>query len=263
MSRLIHFTLLCIMLIGAPMVIAAPLQCEKVVLSGEANWPPYSYMSEGQLKGAGIDLGRLLFRELNIPVEVRFFHHQRDLLHELERGGVDVMVGTYDVPRYEKILRLVRPHYYQDSLGIIVPAGSLIPFSHWDDLMGRVGITPENNQLSREFMDYSKKNLNVASKGDIRYNIRKLRRGEYEYVIGSAQLLSAAVNWYGEGEVEFLPMLVSAQDVYMGISAASPCKNYAAFLRNRLKQLRDSGTIDTMIFAHTAPKQSDGSPQFN
>ncbi len=246
----IHFSILFLLLFIHGPSKAEPLQCKKVVISGEPGWPPYSYMKEGHLTGASVDLARRLFHELNIPVEVRAISDQRELEHQLRRGHVDLLVATYDLPKYEKIARLVLPHYFADSLGIIVPSGEYFQFSDWHDLMGRIGVTPSNNQLGREFTRFAEKNLNITSIGNLRYDFRKLNRGEYEYIVGSAQLLAAGINWYGNDSVEFLPMLVGAEDVYMGFSHASPCKGYTAYFRTRLAELSENQTIHTLMNAH-------------
>lgn len=230
---------------------ASPLRCDKAVISGEFNWPPFSYIEEGRLEGAGIDLGRILFHELNIPVEVRPIKNQSELEHQLRNGQVDLLVATYDVPKYEKIIRLVLPNYYEDTLAVAVASGKYFEFSDWHDLMGRAGVTPENKQLGREFRDFATKHLNVKAVGDLRYNFKQLAAGEFEYVIGSAQLLRTGVNRYGNGEIEFLPRLVSAEDVYMGFSEASECKGYTAYFRNRLKELNEKQIVYTLVQKHT------------
>lgn len=252
-----HLSLVLLLVMFSHKSSAEALRCEKVVISGELGWPPYSYMnSDGQLTGAGIELGRLLFHELNIPVEVRPMQSQRDLEHALRRGHVDVLVSTYDLPKYEDLVRLVFPNYYEDTIAIVVPQGKWFEFSDWHDLMGRTGITTSNEQLGREFNEYAEKNLNIHSVGNLRYVFRKLARGEYDYIIGSAQLLKTGVNWYGQEKAEFLPMLVSAEDVYMAFSEASACKGYAAFVRARLKELNENQVVYTLVQKHTEQAQN-------
>lgn len=229
---------------------AMPLQCEKIVISGEAGWPPFSYLKDGKLTGVGVDLARILSTQLNIPVEVKTAKNQSELEHFLRRGQVDMLVATYDLPKYEKFTRLVIPPYFEDTLAIVVPVGSRFEFSDWHHLMGHTGITPQNRQLGKEFIEFSRTYLNVQPLGDLRFNFRKLAQGEFEYIVGSAQLLKAGMNRYGKGEFEFLPILVSAENVHFAFSEESPCKAYAPFFRARLNELTETQLIFNLVQMH-------------
>ena len=229
---------------------AQPLACEKIVISGEAGWPPFSYIEDGQLTGVGVELARVLFTQLNIPVEVRTTQNQSELEHFLRRGQVDLLVGTYDLPKYDQYTRLVIPPYYEDTLAIVVTRQSGFEFSDWHHLMGHTGITTKNRQLGKEFIEFSRAYLNVQPMGDLRLNFRKLALGEFEYIIGSAQLLKAGMNKYAQGQFEFLPVLVSAENVHFAFSEQSPCKAYAPFLRASLNALTESQLIFNLVQKH-------------
>jgi len=71
--------------------------------------------------------------------------------------------------------------------------------------------------------------------------------------VGSQRFLEVGVGRYGkQGEFEFLPKLVSNEEVFFGFSLSSECKAYAPYLRARAKELRASNQLDDMLKKHVA-----------
>lgn len=242
----------------ATSIIALPLQvmasensCKKVVVSGEPGWAPYSYEKNGTLQGVGVELIEMLFGELDIPVEAQLPGNVDDVEHSLRRSRIDLIVGTFDNAKYKDFVYLVEPGYYDDAVSIVVAENRYMDFYSWYDLMGRIGLTSRNNQLGYEFTDFAKDYLHIKTGGTLGADFIDLKEGMVDYLVGSQRFLEVGVGRYGkQGEFEFLPKLVSNEEVFFGFSLSSDCKVYAPYLRARAKELRASNQLEKMLTKH-------------
>ncbi len=247
-------------------VLASESSCTKVVVTGEPGWAPYSYEKNGTLQGVGVELVELLFGELDIPVETQLPGNVDDVEHNLRRSRIDLIVSTYDNAKYKDFVYLVEPGYYDDAVSIVVSENRYMDFYSWYDLMGRIGLTSRNNQLGFEFTEFAKDYLHIKSEGTLGANFINLKEGIVDYLVGSQRFLEVGVGRYGkQGEFEFLPKLVSNEEVFFGFSLASDCKAYAPYLRARAKELRASNQLEEILKKHiTALTESNtlaaGSP---
>lgn len=231
--------------------IASENSCTKVVVTGEPGWAPYSYEKNGVLQGVGVELVEMLFGELDIPVETQLPGNVDDVEHNLRRSRIDLVVSTFDNAKYKDFVYLVEPGYYEDAVSIVVSENRYMDFYSWYDLMGRIGLTSRNNQLGYEFTDFAKDYLHIKTEGTLGANFINLKEGIVDYLIGSQRFLEVGVGRYGkQGEFEFLPKLVSNENVYFGFSLSSECKAYAPYLRARAKELRASNQLEQILAKH-------------
>lgn len=233
-------------------IMASEFACDKIVVTGEPGWAPYSYEKNGTLQGVGVDLIEMLFGELDIPIETRLPGQVDDVEHSLRHSKIDLIVGTYDTEKYRDFVYLVEPGYYEDAVSIVVAEDRYMDFYSWYDLMGRIGLTTRNNQLGFNFVNFAKDYLYIKSEGTLGANFVNLKEGMVDYLIGSQRCLEVGIKRYGkQGEFEFLPKLVSNEDVFFGFSLSSGCKVYAPYLRARAKELRSNHKLEKMLRKHT------------
>jgi len=226
--------------------------CEKVVISGEVDWPPYSYVEAGTLKGASIDLAKKLFSELQIPVEVKPVTNAEDLQHQLRHGHIDLLVATYDIPLYEKILHLVLPAYYKEEVKLLVPKGNEFSFDSWYDLMGKTGITGHDTQIGTEFAEFARQYLFLQHQGGLKSLLRGLRGKEQDYLVGSAQYLQYGVSKYPTEtpELEFLMNPVGSASIFLGFSRQSACSAYAPFIKAKIEAFNATQEFPELLKMH-------------
>ena len=250
MKRLAFF-LVVGMLLLLTQVMASESSCTKVVVTGEPGWAPYSYERNGILQGVGVDLVEMLFGELDIPIETQLPGNVDDVEHSLRRSRIDLIVGTFNNAKYRDFVYLVEPGYYEDAVSIVVSDNRYMDFYSWYDLMGRIGLTSRNQQLGFDFTEFSKDYLHIKTEGTLGANFINLKEGIVDYLVGSQRFLEVGVGRYGkQGEFEFLPKLVSNEEVYFGFSLSSECKAYAPYLRARAKQLRMTNQLEALLKKH-------------
>ena len=240
--------------------LAAKNTCNKVVISGDKDWVPFSYMKDGMLSGVGIELAEELFSELDIPVVVKIAESVADLGYQLRHGEVDVIVGTYDVPELKSVAQLLTPAYFDDVISVVVPDGRQFAFNDWYDLTGKAGMNPDGGQLGNDFKNFADENLFLEGKKDMKFVLKKLKSKYIDYVVGSNQQLKAGISsMHMEKDVKFMQTEIAQESVYLGFAKVSACGQYAPYIKKRIEQLKKNGKLQAMIDKYTYQKKQSKS----
>lgn len=248
-SSLIGFTLY----LGSLVAFADNEVCEKVVVSGDIAWAPYSYMDDnGVLTGVGIELAQSLFNDLDIPVTVKLVQRPIDLGYMLRTGEVDLIVGTYDLPENKYVVQLLTPSYFDDIVSVVVPAGKNFAFDSWYDLQGKQGVAITAGKLSNKFNNFAAENLFVKPSDDLKFVLKKLGKRQIDYAIGSQKTLEAGINELKlKQDLEFIKNLVDKEAVFLAFSKKSPCQKFAPYLSKKLQKMRKDGEIEALMQKYT------------
>lgn len=250
----------------SPMAWGGASNCQFMVISGDAQWPPFSFIQNDQLKGAGVSLTRFMADELLLPYEIKTIQREDDLLSLLKQGRVDIAVGTFDIRRYREVAHIVYPGYFDENLSVITRSSHYFENSQWFDLMGRVGLASDHAQLGDNFSRFAKHYLFVKKNGNLRSLYRRIKNGEGDYVIGSTEYLWVGMDKYGqESDLEFLPVHMDELPMHVAVSKASKCAQYVPFFRARIQQLKKDGVIQKWVdhYANRAPSVEDASQLTN
>lgn len=252
-------SLLCVssLLMFSSQASAAGDSCDKIVVSGAADWLPFSYKEGDVLKGVGVDLAYKLFAELDIPVEVILVERTSELGYLLRHGEVDLVVGTYDIPEYRNIAMLLTPAYFDDMVSIVVPSKREFAFNNWHALKGKVGMTTKDGQLDNDFASFADNNLHIKKADDLRFVLKNLKNKHIDYAVGSRKHLEAGVSDMDmQGDVTFIDNKISSASVHFGFSKVSACGQYAPYIKMRLNELKNSGEVDKLISKYMQKKKS-------
>lgn len=227
------------------------LVCEKIVVTGYQNWPPYSFMKEEVLVGVGVDLVSRIFQELDIPVEVQTFDKPSKMSLMLQQSQVDLLVGTYEMPEWKESVQLIEPFYFEDAIGILVASDRPFPFERWYDLMGRTGVAINQSQLGARFTDFAGRYLSVDYQPTIEVALELLQKHEVEYLVGSVtSLRNSLVRLNKENDFKFLPNLAAPEKVYLAFSKDSSCKEYLPFIQKSLQGMQQQGSIEGLFLRY-------------
>lgn len=224
------------------------LLCDKVVLTGYQNWPPYSFEKEGALVGVGVDVASQIFQQLDIPVEVQTYEKPSKMSLILKQGQADLLVATYDTPEWRESVDLIEPAYFEDAIAILVPVDQPFVFGRWYDLMGRTGATVNQTQLGGKFTDFATRYLSIQSEPSIESALALLDKHEAEYVVGGVAFLRSHLAKLGrQDQFKLLPNLVAPQKVYLAFSKESSCRTYLPFVQTQLEQMQKEGRLDKLL----------------
>ena len=247
--RIIYGLFCLIFLVSSPIYASV---CERVIVTGYQNWPPYSFMKDDVLIGVGVDIVSQIFQELDIPVEVQTFEKPSKMSLMLQQGQIDLLIGTYDMPEWKDSVHLIEPAYFEDAIGILVPADKSFPFERWYDLMGRTGVAVNQTQLGARFTDFAGRYLAIDYQPTVEAALDILQKHEAEYLVGSVtSVRSTLVKLVKQDNFKFLPNLAAPEKVYLAFSKDSGCKEYLPFIQTSLKNMQQQGSIEGLFLRYS------------
>ncbi|PCH56977.1 MAG: hypothetical protein COC15_02130 [Legionellales bacterium] len=237
------------LLLFATTVTAVTPQCNEVVLTGDADWAPYVVRDGDKFTGVAVELARKIFGELDIKTSFVPMYSKVRVAHAMQYGDIDVLVSTYNFDNISNNLEVIQPGYISDPLKIVMLAHQAEKISRWQDLTGLTGLMSLNSQPDAEFIKFSSKNLYVRPYGDVNKILKLLTSGKTDYLLGSGKQLKY---WMQQQHIdadvlEFIKHFSRSAKIYMALSKKSACYSYNPYIRKRLIELQQDGTVARLI----------------
>lgn len=239
--------------------------CKQIIVVGDVNWPPYAmqevqYAESAdpaseyrQIDGIAIELVAKIFAELDLPIQVIRLDSRRNIYNGLQLGDIDVLVSTYKNNEIEEVADLIIPGYLQDPIAVYVRKGMGVGINRWDDLIGKRGVMTDNFAFNEKFASYVSRYLYVHAKGSLSKVLGMVNEQQADYVIGSRLQLEHGVKHANlSDDMELLPNVIEPDEVQMGFAKNSLCRAYLPYLRRRLLELKEDGTVNDIVTRYLA-----------
>lgn len=233
------------------------LQCHKIVIAGDSQWPPYTIVVPGhektdsedvQLKGLGIDLARKIFSELDVPVEEFAYSDTAQMMQGLRDGEIDIIVSTYNTSGISHDTMLLQPAYMIDPITVAVPADMTAKVRDWESLHGLNGIKSLAFVPDDHTAEYISKHLRIPHQESLLSALLSVVNGTNKFMIGSDLQLSYAIRHNNlSPSLTVMKNLVKGGDVYMAFAKKSACKQYAVYVQKRLQDYKNNGTVEKVL----------------
>ena len=233
LSRLL-LPLFCLLLI--PCFASAAGKCERLVATGNPEYPPYLWRdpkNPQQLIGANADLLQHLAKELGVVVDIIYTGPWSRAQDEARTGRVDLIAGDFlTLPRLET-MDYVPPAFYITPSVVWVHRGAEFPYAGWDDLRSRTGDTLVNNSFGQQFDAYAKSQLTLEGVSSLTQAFQKLLLGRTDYVLYERYPGQALADSLGlQDDLLVLDPPISSEGLHLTVSHNSACND--AWLRGRL-----------------------------
>ncbi|WP_397378418.1 substrate-binding periplasmic protein [Pseudomonas sp.] len=233
LSRLL-LPLFCLLLI--PGFASAAGKCERLVATGNPEYPPYLWRdpkNPQQLIGANADLLQHLAKELGVVVDIIYTGPWSRAQDEVRTGRVDLIAGAFlTLPRLET-MDYVHPAFYITPSVVWVHRGAEFPYAGWDDLRSRTGDTLVNNSFGQQFDAYAKSQLTLEGVSSLTQAFQKLLLGRTDYVLYERYPGQALADSLGlQDDLLVLDPPISSEGLHLTVSHNSACND--AWLRGRL-----------------------------
>lgn len=220
----------------APALALAAGKCERLVATGNPEYPPYLWrdpQNPQQLIGANADLLRHLAKELGLTVDIIYTGPWSRAQVEVRTGRVDLIAGAFlTLPRLDS-MDYVHPAFYFTPSVVWVRRGEAFPYSNWVDLQERTGGRLVNNSHGQQFDAYAKANLALEEVPSLAQAFQKLLLNRTDYVIYEHYPGLALAETLGmENDLEVLDPPVSSEGLYLTLSHNSACNE--PWLRGQL-----------------------------
>jgi len=219
-------------------------QCKLLRVGADTAWPPYSRTSGAGFAGVGPHILNVSFGELEIPVSFVPINLAIEKEKRFKFQNVDVIAATYRRRDWLDDLQFIEPAYAADRLGIALRKETNATGITWSDLTGAVGGKAASFVQSASFEPFAKQYLFIRQESSADDLLTFLRDSKYEYAVGSRYQIRYVSHETG---LDSLLLLLSdpneQDDVYLAFVKNSPCLPYAAYLKKRLRDWKEDGTL--------------------
>jgi polar amino acid transport system substrate-binding protein len=233
---LLKSVLLSLGLLVLPGLAAAAGKCERLVATGNPDYPPYLWrdpQNPQQLIGANADLLQHLAKELGLVVDIAYSGPWAQAQDEVRTGRVDLLAGTPLTAAGLEAMDYVHPALYFTPSVVWVRRGAQFPYSGWQDLPGHKGDTLLNSSFGEAFDAYAKSNLSLQGNSSLTQALQKLLLGQTDYVLYerySGQALAETLAM--QDDLIALEPPISSEALHLTLSHNSACND--PWLRGRL-----------------------------
>ncbi|WP_193075104.1 substrate-binding periplasmic protein [Pseudomonas sp. FME51] len=166
--------------------LAAGGACERIVVTGNAQYPPVLWADPDDSKrliGAAVELLENALEGSGIHVDVLNVGPWARAQEEVRSGRVDMLAGAFLTPGRLAEMDYIYPPYMEVPSVIFVKRGKAFPYSGWGDLRGKRGSSLVNNSFGAAFDTYAADHLEISAVPSIEQSFELLLRDRADYVV--------------------------------------------------------------------------------
>ena len=229
---------------GALSAYAAEMQTEGVlVASGHPEYPPFMWQEGDKIVGVGPEIMATAFSKLGVKVEARAIGPWDKVVKDAGDGKIDGVVALFITDERVKFLDYSAP-YAQDPVAIFVSKERMFPYSHWNDLIGKKGITTIGDSYGQVFDEFINTKLTVRRLNTVEDNLKELLNGQADYFIYGMH--AGLLGSHKAGVVEriaYLKPYAASENFYMAVSKKSPYAKHIPEINKIIAGLAQDGTV--------------------
>ncbi|MDP3816676.1 ABC transporter substrate-binding protein [Pseudomonas sp.] len=250
---LLKSLLLTLGLLALPGLAAAAGKCERLVATGNPDYPPYLWrdpQNPQQLIGANADLLQHLAKELGLVVDIAYSGPWAQAQDEVRTGRIDLLAGAPLTAPGLEVMDYVHPALYFSPSVVWVRSGAEFPYSGWQDLPGHKGDTLLNSSFGAPFDAYAKSNLSLEGNASLTQALQKLLLGQTDYVLyerypGQALADTLAM----QDDLIALEPPISSEGLHLTLSHNSACNDpwLRGMLAKKMLEAVAAGVPETLL----------------
>src|SRR5690606_34921796 len=219
-------------------VSAAGGACERVVVTGNADYPPLLWTSPddpARLTGAAVELLEEALKPAGIHVDALHVGSWEQAQQEVRTGRVDMLAGSFLAPERLAEVDYIHPPFMEMPSVIFVRRGEAFAYSGWDDLRGRQGVSLATSSFGAAFDTFADDHLQISTAGSIDQAFDQLLEGRADYLIHQRhQGLALAAQRNVLDQLDILEGSLINEQLYYTLSHHSACNS--PLLRGALAQ---------------------------
>lgn len=190
-------------------------------------------------EGFSYDLFTQLADNIGLKVRNQGYASFQEALRDLQKGKLDVVVGSY----YDRrVLRdgtnLMFPGYFANPILTLFVKGRERPVNSWEDLRGLKGVVRQEELIYSLIYNQIPKDLKIEQVSGSKKAFTKLLTGEADYMITSLYAGEAEVRRYKLiDEIYFSPKALVAPELFFVFSSHTDCRKHKGKLAAELKKI--------------------------
>ncbi|WP_085578085.1 MULTISPECIES: ABC transporter substrate-binding protein [unclassified Pseudomonas] len=240
-------------LLSLPGLSMAAGKCERLVVTGSPDAPPYLWQdpqNPKQLIGASADLLQQAAKELGIKVELLYAGKRSQALDEVRSGRMDMLADAPLAFNELEHLDYIHPPLLENDYLVWTKKGSALVYGEAKDLNGHLGALSEKSRLTQAFSLYAEQHLTLTRTANLAQALQKLLLGEVEYVLAGRYSGMAAAQALGMADdLLAFEQPVDRPGLYLAVSHNSACNDpwLRGQLAKKMTELPASGLTEAAL----------------
>jgi polar amino acid transport system substrate-binding protein len=236
-----------------PALSVAAGKCERLVVTGSPDAPPYLWQDPQNPKhliGASADLLQQVAGELGIKVELLYAGKRSQALDEVRSGRMDMLADASLTVSELDTLDYIHPPLLENDYLVWTRKDSTLVYNAAQDLHGHPGALSEKSRVTAAFGTFAEQQLTLARTPNLTQAFQKLLLGEVEFVLAgrysgmvAAQTLSMA------NDLIARPQPIDKPGLFLAVSHNSACNDpwLRGQLAKKMTELPASGLTEAVL----------------
>lgn len=246
----------CAVLLGvvlAPGWVLAAGKCERLVVTGSPDAPPYLWRDPQDPKhliGASADLLQQVAGELGLKVELLYAGKRSEALAEVRSGRMDMLADAPLTLSELESLDYIHPPLVQNDYLVWTRKGSTLVYNQLADLHGHRGAVSERARLTQPFEAFAKDQLTLRRTTNLTEALQKLLLGDVEYVLAGRYAGMALAQSLGmANDLVAAAQPVDRPGLFLAVSHDSACNDpwLRGQLAKKMTELPASGLTEALL----------------
>ena len=252
LRRRLGCSLLWVSLLAPGLAVAAG-KCERLVVTGSPDAPPYLWQdpqNPKQLIGASADLLQQIAKDLGIKVELLYAGKRSQALEEVRSGRMDMLADAPLTLNELENFDYIHPPLLENDYLVWTRKGSTLVYSEAKDLHGHTGGLSEKSRMTQAFGTFAEQQLTLIRTANLTQAFQKLLLGEVEYVLAGRYSGMAAAQALGmANDLLAFEQPVDRPGLFLAVSHNSACNDpwLRGQLAKKMTELPASGLTEAAL----------------
>jgi polar amino acid transport system substrate-binding protein len=240
-------------LVLVPTLSFAAGKCERLVVTGSPDAPPYLWQDPQKPKhliGANADLLQQVAGELGIKVELLYAGKRSQALDEVRSGRMDMLADAPLTVNELESLDYIHPALLENDYLVWTRKESPLVYTDVQDLHGHPGALSEKSRLTSAFGIYAEENLTLTRTSNLTQAFQKLLLGEVEFVLAGRYSGMAMLKTLGmTSDLIARAQPVDRPGLFLAVSHNSACNDpwLRGQLAKKMTELPASGLTEAVL----------------
>ena len=236
-----------------PTLSSAAGKCERLVVTGSPDAPPYLWQDPQHPKrliGAGADLLQQVAGELGIKVELLYAGKRSQAWDEVRSGRMDMLADAPLTVSGLESLDYIHPPLLENDYLVWTRKDSALVYNQVQDLHGHPGALSEKARLTPAFGTFAEQQLTLARTANLTQAFQKLLLGEVEFVLaGRYSGMAAAQSLSMANDLVARPQPADKPGLFLAVSHNSACNDpwLRGQLAKKMTELAASGLTEAAL----------------
>jgi ABC-type amino acid transport substrate-binding protein len=236
-----------------PALSVAAGKCERLVVTGSPDAPPYLWQDPQNPKhliGASADLLQQVAGELGIKVELLYAGKRSQALDEVRSGRMDMLADASLTVSELDTLDYIHPPLLENDYLVWTRKDSTLIYNEAQDLHGHPGALSEKSRMTPAFGAFAEQQLTLVRTPNLTQAFQKLLLGEVEFVLaGRYSGMAAAQTLKLASDLIARPLPIDKPGLFLAVSHNSACNDpwLRGQLAKKMTELPASGLTEAVL----------------